>query len=495
MSADKCVIIIAGIPEDVHFCHICYIVENLTMILQNFKYRKIFKSSIEWKPWLQKICYRWNWSHKKSPLIWRKVGLSKNNVTYIGSITQFWEFLQMRYNISTYITQDDLKRLQLDYSLMYEATLKLPSVKNSLIQHRCITVLGAGKALCLDLIPQLITTKELWLTNGVIVNLYDEPGCYFKIKHIVKDMEAIGGGLYAARAIENISDGLCDCDILINLDVISKEENESTKSWLQSNYNSMTKLARQINRYAPREMKVLFCSTSASCFCVNVLHALVTKLPKTSIVAVSTHYGLEIMYNFITTFNLPAYNFGCPPVWGFLGINRFVDVCHMIQKCEVYKPNNRAMFAEEGTTLPLGFKYPELRYFFYLAHDNDPYKGYFERKAVTQYQIGRTENFQVCRAICDLLKLWYSDEENIGDEIISLGISSDGTFGIPKGLVFSQPVYLTNLKDGSRVWMPFNNFPLPCIPLHIFNNLILTAVILKEQFIKEQIIIANDSGN
>lgn len=105
---------------------------------------------------------------------------------------------------------------------MYESMLKLPSVKTSLIQHRRITVLGAGKALCVDLIPQLITIKELWLTHGIIINLYDEPGCYFKIKRIVQDMEAIGGGLYAARIIDNISDGLYDCDILINLDVISK---------------------------------------------------------------------------------------------------------------------------------------------------------------------------------------------------------------------------------------------------------------------------------
>ncbi|XP_047348300.1 putative malate dehydrogenase 1B [Vespa velutina] len=118
MSADKCVIIIAGIPDDVYFCHICYIAENLAKILSNFKYNKIFKSALEWKSWLEKICYRWNWSHTKSPLIWKKVGLSKNNVTYIGGVNQFWEFLHLHYNISDYITEDDLKKLQLDYSLV-----------------------------------------------------------------------------------------------------------------------------------------------------------------------------------------------------------------------------------------------------------------------------------------------------------------------------------------------------------------------------------------
>ncbi|KAK2586685.1 hypothetical protein KPH14_011727 [Odynerus spinipes] len=481
MSVDKCVIVIAGIPEDVYFCHICYIVENLTIILKNFNYKKIFKNAVEWKPWLQKICDRWGWSHKNSPLIWRKVGLSKDNVTYIGNVNQFWEFLHICYDINSYITPQDLEKLQLDYFLMYKAVLKSLSIKRPSVKHRYITIIGAGKALCTDLVPQLVTTKELWLTNGVVINLYDEPGCFFKIKHIAKDIEAIGGGLYAARVIESISDGLCDCDILINLEVIPKEENENTDSWLRRNYDGMAKLAKQINRYAPSQMKVLICSMSASCYCVNVLHVLVTKLPFTNIVAVSAHYGLEIIYNLLTTLNVPITNFGCPAVWGFLGINHFVDVCHMIQKFEVYKPNNRALTAEEGTTLPLGFKHPELRWLFYLAHNNNPHKGYFERKAVTQYQIGRTENFQLCKAICDLLQLWYSNSEHIGDEIISLGISSDGSFGIPRGLVFSQPVHLQILKDGSRVWSPFIDFPLPCIPICIFKNLILTAMTLTKE--------------
>lgn len=105
---------------------------------------------------------------------------------------------------------------------MYDAVLKSLSVKSPTIKYCYITIIGAGKALCTDLVPQLITTTELWSINGIIINLYDEPGCFFKIKHIVKDVKAVGGGLYAARIIDNISDGLCDCDILINLDIIPR---------------------------------------------------------------------------------------------------------------------------------------------------------------------------------------------------------------------------------------------------------------------------------
>lgn len=43
------------------------------------------------------------------------------------------------------------------------------------------------------------------------------------------------------------------------------------------------------------------------------------------------------------------------------------------------------------------------------------------------YQVGRTEDFQKCKAICDLIKLWFhKDETNLEDNIITLGIASDG---------------------------------------------------------------------
>lgn len=121
--------------------------------------------------------------------------------------------------------------------------------------------------------------------------------------------------------------------------------------------------------------------------------------------------------------------------------------------------------------------------------------------------MGTSEDFPKCRAICDLLKLWYSNKKSIGDEIISLGIESDGnikiariaknktgkfetiyvflgSFGIPKGLVFSQPVYLKEYEDGSRAWVPFRDFPMPNMPISIFQSLIDTGIYVKKKIIE-----------
>lgn len=212
-------------------------------------------------------------------------------------------------------------------------------------------------------------------------------------------------------------------------------------------------------------MKVLFYSMGPTCLCANVLQSLVARLPKANIVAVSAHYGLEISRRLISSLGLEPEDFGSPPVWGFLGINRFVDLCHMVQKYEMNKRRSAGSFDYT--------QHSELRWSFYIAHDKDPYEHSFERKAVGE-----------CTAVCDILKLWYSQAEDVEDKVTSLGIRSDGTFDIPKGLVFSQPVSLKVSQDGSRIWIPCSEFPLPCVPISIFRNLIDTAVIITDRIMR-----------
>lgn len=105
----------------------------------------------------------------------------------------------------------------------------------------------------------------------------------------------------------------------MSLHIFFREEFEGIDNWLQRNYKSIEELSIQINQCAPLHMKVIFCSMGPTCFYVNILQTLVTQLPKTSIVAVSSHYGLELLYVFASSLGCTLRNFGCPPVWGYLG--------------------------------------------------------------------------------------------------------------------------------------------------------------------------------
>ncbi|XP_076642877.1 putative malate dehydrogenase 1B [Halictus rubicundus] len=473
MSTEKCIIVIAGILQDRTFNHVRFIAESLSTLLPNFNYNVICKDSTEWKSWLEQTCMCCGWNHTESPLIWKEIGLTRTSSTYIGGAYQFWELLHKYYNITSHLNRDDLEALQEDFAFVIKC--------DTCQERRKIMIIGAGRSMCHNLVPQLIMTKEIWLSHGLVIKLYDEPGCYFKVRKILEDAKGLVGGLDAVQVVYDIPDGLHDCEVLIYIDALIKEEFEGTESWLHRNYKSAKELSMQINNHAPSHMKILFCSLGPTCFFVNVMHRFVTNLPKTSIVAVGSHYGLEVIYVLARSTGFPLKNFGCPPVWGYLGINQFVDVHHMIQKSDYYLPNRRALDSSDTAALPIGVQRSQLRWFFYMVHDKiDHYKEIFARKSLTQYQVGRCEDFQKCRAICDLLKLWYRAE--VGDEILSLGVISDGSFGIPEGLVFSQPVYLKVLEDQSRVWVPFKDFPMPNMPLGIFQNLVDTAVMINKKF-------------
>ena len=98
-----------------------------------------------------------------------------------------------------------------------------------------------------------------------------------------------------------------------------REELESSDDWLLRNYKATFKLARKIKRSALSHMKVIFCSTGPTCFCASIIAKIATNLNKQNIVAVSAHYGLEMVHDFVKSLDVKIKNVGCPPVWGFLG--------------------------------------------------------------------------------------------------------------------------------------------------------------------------------
>lgn len=59
--------------------------------------------------------------------------------------------------------------------------------------------------------------KELRLSRGIFINLYDKSEHFSQLEEILKNINV---DLNAAVIIQDISSGLCNCDILICLDEI-----------------------------------------------------------------------------------------------------------------------------------------------------------------------------------------------------------------------------------------------------------------------------------
>ncbi|XP_016840773.1 putative malate dehydrogenase 1B isoform X3 [Nasonia vitripennis] len=314
MNLDEMITIVAGISRDSAFTYSCFIIESLSQVLPNFSAKKIALKSCDWEGWMKSKCKAHGWSHSGSPLIWRETGIFGGDPTYVGGSLEFQKFINTYYGIDIVLSKAEQKALDYDYLLA--DNFKSVYDKEQLdILH--FTISGAGRSVCPDLVMQLASMKGI-CKNGIEINLFDTPGHFFKIKDIVKDASAIGGELRSIQILENVSDGLGNCDILIILDHIARDEQESTESWLSRNSDAYKELSEQINVYANSNLKIIFCSTGPNCFCANVIVKEAPKINKNNVIVISAHYGLEMIYDFIKSMDVNLKGISCPPVWGFL---------------------------------------------------------------------------------------------------------------------------------------------------------------------------------
>ncbi|XP_011697647.1 PREDICTED: putative malate dehydrogenase 1B isoform X2 [Wasmannia auropunctata] len=381
--SNKCFIVIAGTADNLSFHYACFIAINLSRLLPNFHFKKIYKDATEWEAWVRAVCKLHGWEHTKPPLIWKQYGTSGTKVTYIGDADEFRRLLLEYYNIHFDLTREELKVLKTDLLRAHEVEQKKIGCSEVWNEYRRVTIVGAGRSLCLDLIPQLMTIKELRLSRGIVLSLYDELENFSELERMVKDIKNVNEDLNATMVVQDISSGLRDCDILLMfLEDLTREEYEEHEIWYQRIYERMKTLSQQINEYAPCHIKIIFCSTGPTCLCATILRSLV-KLPETNIVVVSAHYGLEVMCDITVSLGMDQWNFGCPPVWGFLGISEFVDVCHMVQKCDVYSP--QTLEAKRSTTSSR-VKQAELRWFCSSEHNKNLYEDYLRRRIVSVFR-------------------------------------------------------------------------------------------------------------
>ncbi|XP_012264375.2 putative malate dehydrogenase 1B [Athalia rosae] len=401
------------------------------------------------------------------------------NAVYMGGATQFWKFIHEYYGIRSELSQDELQALGQDFVQETEAGRE-KNVSKATQKNEYIAILGSDVSLCQTLTAELFLLEKLYQAKIMIVKLYDTSSSNPKLKRQGDLSDTVTKGLRTPIIVQKIETALINCTVLILLDEIPRMEEETTENWLKRNRSIMLELAADINKFAPAEMKVIFCSTGPSCFNAGILATAAPKLDAHNIVAVALSEGIENLRETLDSVGFPLTEIGHPPVWGFSAINHFVDFCNIVQRHEIYRPNNRAIKAHKGTTLPLGVKQPDLRSMFYLLHEksslvNNP-----------TFEVIKVNDSQKCKAICDLLRLWYSDSSNDG-EIISLGVRSNGTFGIPSGIYFVQPVCLKKRKNKSYVWVPHTHFPVPNHTRCILGSMINGAKILLDKLVLQPV--------
>lgn len=126
-----------------------------------------------------------------------------------------------------------------------------------------------------------------------------------------------------------------------------------------------------INAFCKRNLRVIVADDGPVCLNATVLVETCTKIRIVNIVAVTSDVGLAHLTEVANQTGIPVQHLGAPPVWGFIGINQYVDLENIIHYSDIYIPFARSLQEIRGSTLPMGKTTPELRFTAYLLEDNE----------------------------------------------------------------------------------------------------------------------------
>lgn len=140
-------------------------------------------------------------------------------------------------------------------------------------------------------------------------------------------------------------------------------------TWLQGNRKKMKELALMINASGSRKMYIIFPNLGPACYNATILRNYVN-INKNNIVVATSDVGMEILPVVAKVAQVPMRNIFCPPVWGFVGINKLVDIQTTIHMYNTFNPYKRYTRVRQSS-LNIGSITPERRPLDYLMHFNE----------------------------------------------------------------------------------------------------------------------------
>ncbi|XP_030754056.1 putative malate dehydrogenase 1B [Sitophilus oryzae] len=451
--------IISGLPDCIQFAHACYVAQYLHDHLPNFKYKKNSIAKSKWPDYVLGLNKKNRWHLVNSPIIWKEISDWGGKPYLIGGMGQFWEYCYCYYGLATSIAKEDLEKLARD-------NLKYFKAEEDAQMHRKfdteICIFGALHPLVPLLIGELGNITQLRENNGLHLKLYEtglsENLDVKYLEKLIENYEACGitDKSYEIEIAGDEEEAIIYTDLLIYLENVTKLDWESQEIYLNRCRDRMEDLAYTINIKGKRSLRIIFCNDDPVCFLATLLVEYCTSMSPANIVALTADRGLPVIRAVSEMTGVPVSKIGAPPVWGFVGFNEYIDDENILFKANVYRPYARALTSPEGSTLPQGIVYQELRLMSYLLPDmhNTIIETVKERNKNVEKNLPHQPCFVKLTSLMSFLKIWYSKE--ITDEIVSLGICSNGSYEITPGIVFSQPA----IQDKKRRWIPFQNFSL-----------------------------------
>jgi len=225
--------------------------------------------------------------------------------------------------------------------------------------------------------------------------------------------------------------GFKDIDVAVLVGAMPRREGMERKDLLAANVRIFKSQGMALDKYAKKSVKVLVVGNPANTNCL-IASKNAPSIPKENFTCLTRLDHNRAKAQVALKLNLTANNVKKVIIWGNHSSTQFPDIRHAIVQ------------------LNDGKQVPALE----AIQDDNWMKNEFipcvqKRGAAVIAARKLSSAMSAAKAICDHLSSWFHGTD--GDEWVSMGVISDGSYGIDSDLVYSFPVHIDKNKNWSIV--------------------------------------------
>ncbi|XP_012891550.1 PREDICTED: putative malate dehydrogenase 1B isoform X1 [Dipodomys ordii] len=420
--------VIAGKADCPFYAKAELLADYLQKNLPDFRIFKITQHPDVWEKWLKGVCEKNRWNHKRSPIIWREMIDRGGKGLLLGGYNEFLEYAQLYYGVtSSMTTQMMMVIAQENLETHIEKELEKEALKD-LISPLQVWITSATTPVSYSLIPILTSGEVFGKNTEISLTLFDQQKVEHYLKVIVMEMQDMASQLLLRISYcTKIEEAFRQAQVIIILDESTDKEVTSLEDCLRSKVSLCRLYAYQIEKNAHESVKVIVGGKSFVNLKAILLMQYAPRIAR-NVIAVAMGVEGQARATVARKLKTTASLIKDVIIWGNISGNNYVD----LRKARVYGYDS-AIWG------PPNYSRPVLS----LIFDSDWLQKEFVMTLKNMTATGKHfGSILAAHSITTTLKYWYHGSPP--GEIVSLGVLSEGQFGIPEGIVFSMPVKFEN---------------------------------------------------
>ncbi|XP_008586646.1 PREDICTED: putative malate dehydrogenase 1B isoform X1 [Galeopterus variegatus] len=420
--------VIAGRANCPYYAKAELLADYLQKNLPDFRIHKITQRPEVWEEWLNDVCEKNKWSQKNSPIIWRELLDRGGKCLLLGGYNEFLEHAQLYYNVtSSMTTQQMMVIAQENLGAHIENELQEEALKG-FIHPLQVWITSAATPACYNLIPILTSGEVFGMHTEISITLFDSKQVEEHLKNLVMETQDLASPVLRSVSIcTNVEEAFRQAHVVVILDDTTEQEVHTLEDCLRRRVPLCRLYGGLIEKNAHASVRVI---VGGKTFVNLKTILLMTYAPNVAHNIIAVALGVEGEAKAALARKLKT-SPSCIKdviIWGNITGNNYID----LRKARIYRYDS-AIWG------PLHYSRPVLN----LIFDSEWLKREFVETLKKLTGTGRQfGGILAAHSIATTLKYWYHGSPP--GEIVSLGVLSEGQFGIPEGIVFSMPVKFEN---------------------------------------------------